>query len=98
MRSSWPRMPNDIVRIIVSGLVQGVGYRYYIYRQAVALGLTGYVANLPTGQVEIVASGEKGLIGEMVELARVGPRYASVSDVQLERIEPDHTYRGFVIR
>jgi acylphosphatase len=91
-------MPNDTVRIIVSGLVQGIGYRYYIYRQAVQLGLTGYVRNLPTGQVEIVASGDKGLIDEMVEAARVGPRYASVSDVQLERIEPDRTFRDFVIR
>jgi acylphosphatase len=91
-------MPKSTVRIVVSGLVQGVGYRYYIYRHAVALGLTGYVANLPTGQVEIVASGDKGLIDELVTAARVGPSYASISDVHLEEITPKEPFRSFGIR
>lgn len=91
-------MPGKTVRIIVSGLVQGVGFRYYIYRQAHSLGLTGYARNLPTGQVEIVASGEKGLIDELVKAARVGPSYASVSDVELEEIELSETFKDFGIR
>ena len=91
-------MPEDTVRIIVSGLVQGVGFRYYIYRRAQSMRLTGYVKNLPSGQVEIIASGEKGLIDEMIDAARVGPSYASVSDVHLERIEPATTFRDFSIR
>jgi len=91
-------MPEDTVRIIVSGLVQGVGFRYFIYRQAQSLGLTGYVKNLPSGQVEIVASGEKGLIDEMVRIARTGPSYASVSDVDLEKIDSPTTFNDFGIR
>lgn len=91
-------MPGKAVRIIVSGMVQGVGFRYYIYRQANSLGLTGYARNLPTGQVEIVASGEKGLIDELVKVARVGPSYASVSDVSLEEIELKEDFKNFGIR
>jgi acylphosphatase len=91
-------MPGKAVRIIVSGLVQGVGFRYYIYRQANSLGLTGYAENLPSGQVNIIASGEKGLIDELVKSARVGPSYASVSDVQLEEIELEETFKDFGIR
>lgn len=91
-------MPEDTVRIIVSGLVQGVGFRYYIYRQAQSLGLTGYVQNLPSGQVEIIASGNKGLIDELVKITRAGPSYASVSDVSLERIDPPLTFNDFGIR
>jgi len=91
-------MPGNAVRIIVDGMVQGVGFRYYIYRQANALGLTGYARNLPSGQVEIVASGDKGLIDELVKAARVGPRYASVSDVMLEEIELKEDFNNFGIR
>ena len=91
-------MPEDTVKIIVSGLVQGVGFRYFIYRQAQSLGLTGYVKNLPSGQVEIVASGEKGLIDELVKIARAGPSYASVSGVDLGKIDPPATFNDFEIR
>lgn len=91
-------MPEDSVKIIVSGLVQGVGYRYFIYRQAQSLGLTGYVKNLPGGQVEIVACGVKGLIDDLVRTARVGPSYASVADVSLEKIEPSPAFNDFEIR
>ena len=79
-------------------MVQGVGFRYYIYRQAHALGLTGYARNLPNGQVEIIASGEKGLIDELVKAARVGPRYAAVADVSLEEIELKEDFKNFGIR
>jgi acylphosphatase len=79
-------------------MVQGVGFRYFIYRQAKSLGLTGYTRNLPTGQVEIITTGEKGLIDELVKVARAGPSYASVSDVQLEEIELSETFNNFGIR
>jgi acylphosphatase len=90
-------MAGTAVRIIVSGLVQGVGFRYYIYRQANSLGLNGQVRNLPSGQVEIIAAGEKGLIDELVKAARVGPSYASVSKVSLEEFEPDEPFTSFRI-
>ncbi|MCK5128011.1 MAG: acylphosphatase [candidate division Zixibacteria bacterium] len=86
------------VRIIVSGLVQGVSFRYFTYKTAINLGITGYARNLPTGQVEIIACGDKGMIDELVEAVRIGPSYSSVSDVQLEEIPMVETYSKFDIR
>jgi len=91
-------MPSSNVRIIVNGLVQGVGFRYYVYRQARSLGLTGYARNLPSGQVEVVACGEKGLIDELIKAVRNGPRFASVAEVYLEEINPVEKYKDFNIR
>ena len=90
-------MPKSAVRIVVTGLVQGVGFRYFVHREAARLELDGYVSNLSSGQVEIVACGPKGLIDELVKAVRVGPRYASVSDVQLEEITPPDSVKGFLI-
>jgi len=88
----------DSVRIIVSGLVQGVGFRYFTYKQARSCNLKGYAHNLATGQVEIVAVGEKGQIDEFVKAIRVGPSFASVSGVELEKIELKETFNDFHIR
>ena len=90
-------MQNSTVRIIVHGLVQGVGYRYYILREANKLGLAGYVKNLPAGQVEIVASGDKGLVDAMVEAARAGPRHAAVAEIELEEFQPQEPFTDFRI-
>jgi len=84
--------------IIVHGLVQGVGFRYFVHREASRLGLTGYAENLMTGEVRIVTEGERGMIEELVKAARVGPRSAQVSGVQVEWRKPEHRFSGFDIR
>ena len=93
-----PRNNSHTVRITVSGFVQGVGFRWFVLRQAQSLGLKGYARNLNSGQVEVVASGDKGLIDELVKSLRVGPSYASVSGVQLEEINTDEKFNDFGIR
>lgn len=91
-------MPVSNVKLTVSGLVQGVGFRYFVSRRARDLGVTGYAKNLSSGQVEIVACGERGLVDELVKSVRIGPRFASVSGVELEEIEIDTPYTNFGIR
>ena len=59
--------------IIVSGLVQGVGFRYYTVKHALRIGLTGYVMNLTDDRVVAVAEGEVHQIEELYECMRVGP-------------------------
>jgi len=76
--------------IIVKGLVQGVGYRWFVERHAKQLGLTGYVRNLPDGDVEVVVEGARSLIEELIRELKVGPRFASVEDVRVTW----HPYRG----
>jgi acylphosphatase len=74
-------------RYLVSGMVQGVGYRYFVQRVAERLGLAGYAKNLRDGRVEVYAIGaEKDLIALRAQLER-GPGSASVSGVS-ESDEP----------
>ena len=65
-------------KIIVSGLVQGVGFRYFLYNEAKALNLTGYVKNLYNGDVEAVVEGEENVIKQFYEKMQKGPRLAFV--------------------
>lgn len=83
--------------IIVSGLVQGVGFRYFIYRKATELELRGFVRNLYNGDVEIVVEGEKDKIQILIEHAKIGPRSAFVKDVQVEWEEDKNEFTDFRI-
>jgi acylphosphatase len=68
-------------RFYISGMVQGVGFRFFAQRVAERLGIAGYVKNLPDGRVEVYAIGtEKQLRAMRGELKR-GPRAASVDEV-----------------
>ena len=75
------------VRLLISGQVQGVGYRDWARREAVALGLTGWVRNLRDGRVEAVASGEEHAVGRFVERAKQGPWSARVDGVEVSACE-----------
>jgi len=71
------------VHLIVSGKVQGVGYRYFTVERARDMGLTGWVRNLSNGSVEIRATGQDDEIGEFLRIVKRGPSYSRVSDVVL---------------
>ncbi len=68
-------------RFVVHGRVQGVGFRYFVVRQARVLGLIGWVRNLPNGTVELVAAGSNYTIDELETLLREGPVYSRVDRV-----------------
>jgi acylphosphatase len=72
-------------RFLVSGVVQGVGFRWYVARQARALGLAGFARNLPDGRVEVVAVGADGAgLDRLEQLLRAGPAHAQVERVERE--------------
>ena len=84
-------------KYIVSGRVQGVGFRFFTERVAGELGLRGYVKNLWDGNVEAYAIGDENQLEEFKRRLTEGPRMACVESVH-ESDEPiDKTYRGFVI-
>jgi acylphosphatase len=68
-------------RFLVSGLVQGVGFRWFVARHARALGLTGFARNLPNGTVEVVVSGPDDVLPELERLLMAGPASAQVDHV-----------------
>ena len=86
------------VHIRVSGLVQGVGYRYFVLRVARRLSIVGYVRNMYNGTVEIIGEGEIGVLNQLVEEARIGPISSNVRRVNIEWQEPTGEYSIFEIQ
>jgi len=78
----------EVVRLRITGRVQGVGYRAWVMRRAQAMGLTGWVRNRLDGSVELLAGGEPAAIARLVAACRTGPRGARV-DAIAEQTEPD---------
>lgn len=73
-------------RIVVSGMVQGVGYRYFARRIAKSLGLRGWARNRPDGSVELLAEGNEDDLLALVEGLRQGPLIADVETVEVEEV------------
>jgi acylphosphatase len=71
------------VRLVITGTVQGVGFRAFVERQASALGVTGTVRNLSDGGVEAVVHGADGAVEAMIAACRRGPSAANVREVQI---------------
>lgn len=72
----------------VSGRVQGVGFRDWTRRKAAGLGLSGWVRNLSSGDVEALFSGPTDDVERMLAAARRGPQLARVDDLKVEDVEP----------
>lgn len=86
------------VEIVISGVVQGVGFRYFVYRVAHEVGVVGWVRNLPDGRVQIVAEGDAVQLEALVEEMKVGPRHASIQDVALRWSEAEGKLTTFSIQ
>lgn len=85
-------------RIIVSGLVQGVNFRYFTLKQAQKIGIKGYVRNLPDGSVEAIALGEKWMIDEFTKQLKIGPASSRVTGIDIQPVEADEQFDNFEIR
>ncbi|HEX6163466.1 MAG TPA: acylphosphatase [Vicinamibacterales bacterium] len=85
-------------RFIVSGRVQGVGFRYYALDAARRDGINGYVKNHEDGTVEAVAEGEAEAIERFERALRRGPSRSRVEHVVVDELAPEHGNTGFVIR
>jgi acylphosphatase len=84
--------------MIVKGMVQGVGFRYFVWREATKLSLSGYVRNLYNGDVEVEAEGDRSLLEEFIMEVRAGPRSAHVSDLEIEWRASQARFKGFEVR
>ena len=76
-------------RLLVSGRVQGVFFRNWTLAEARALGLAGWVRNLRSGEVEILAVGPEGALDALTERCRSGPPAARVDDLRVEEAEEE---------
>jgi acylphosphatase len=75
-------------RIVIRGLVQGVGYRAWMARQAAKLGVAGWVRNRDDGSVEALVAGDTAAVEELLRLCRRGPRAAEVMSIEEDLADP----------
>lgn len=83
---------------LVKGRVQGVNFRYYTRSRARALGITGYVRNLPDGSVEVVARGSEPALQALLDWLHQGPPAARVREVQVTWQAPYGNFNDFEVR
>lgn len=86
-------------RWVVSGRVQGVGFRWFVLREAQRFQVNGWVRNLPDGRVEVCAHGNEPELRLLGEAIARGPRFAAVDHVEkLESSRDVELYNSFEIR
>ncbi|HCC80092.1 MULTISPECIES: acylphosphatase [unclassified Methylophaga] len=83
---------------VIEGRVQGVSYRMSAQIAAQKIGVTGWVRNLRSGQVEMVAEGEPAQLEQLLEWAWQGPNFAQVTDISLEKLTATGEFSLFEIR
>jgi acylphosphatase len=83
---------------LVTGMVQGVGFRMYVHDYAIAFGLTGWVRNTYNGSVEVLAEGSYAQLERLVEKLRMGPRSAFVEELQKEWQPATGEFHTFDVR
>jgi acylphosphatase len=84
-------------RYVVKGRVQGVGFRWYVEREARLLGVGGWVRNRDDGAVEVLASGTGSQLGSLYDRLREGPRAARIDGVEVDDASPFGGYQTFQI-
>lgn len=85
-------------KIIVKGIVQGVGFRYHTQKTATNLNIQGYVKNLADGSVYIEAQGNGLDLTTFLDWVRIGPAHAEVRHFKKEEIPLNNTENSFTIR
>ncbi len=85
------------IDVVVSGRVQMVGFRAFTRRNAILLGVKGYVENMDDGKVHAVLEGENHQVEKLLEMVRQGPPMSEVREVKVKDIEKGK-YMNFDIR
>ena len=91
-------MPLKEAYVRVSGIVQGVGYRWQAVQKAESLGLKGWIRNRPDGYVDAILQGEETAVQDMIDWMKKGPPHAVVCDVSVQWSFPENLFEDFRIR
>lgn len=76
------------MHVIVTGLVQGVGFRYFTVMQARGIGVGGWVRNLNDGSVEVEVQGRRLAVAKLLSWLKVGPKWAHVESIDARPLPP----------
>jgi len=83
------------VHLLISGFVQGVGYREFVKREAEKLGIVGWVRNLPDNRVEVLAQGSENDLNKLIKICEKGLFLADVKNIAIEWQEPQEQFESF---
>ena len=83
------------LKAIVSGRVQGVGFRYFVKIHADDLNLKGYARNLADGRVEVIMQGGNAEAEQLLKLLRQGPSFSTVTSVDHHEVQTSEIYPNF---
>jgi acylphosphatase len=83
------------VHLLISGFVQGVGYRQFVKRAAVSLGLVGWVRNLPDRRVEALVTGSKTDLRKLIDRCKKGSFLSRIDNIQADWLEKEEVFDGF---
>jgi len=97
METEEPKTKQETIRahVTITGYVQGVFFRETCIKEALDLGVTGWVKNTEEGGVEAVFEGEENLVKEMILWCKDGPRLSRVENVDVEYEEPTGEFNSF---
>ncbi len=84
--------------IIAKGKVQGVGFRNYVYTNAIDLDLKGYTFNLKNGNVLTLVEGEKEIIEKLIKFIKKGNTLSIVEEVDVTWNSPTGEYHDFIVK
>jgi len=88
----------ESIELIISGRVQGVGFRHFAANQARALHIQGFIKNLYDGRIEIIAQGEKDALELFICQLNNGPRLAHVCDIEQSIFVGKENFTDFSVR
>jgi len=91
-------MPIKSVYLIITGRVQGVGFRYFAEQKALEFNISGWVKNNPDGSIEIEATGDPENIVVYIDWMKIGPTRAIIKTFSVSEITPIRTFTNFTIR
>ena len=97
MTSSREQSSTLACRFVVRGRVQGVGFRWFVEREAHILQIAGWVRNNPDGTVEVLAQGTRDQLSGLRSRLREGPRAARVDNIEESEAEPVNGLNSFRI-
>ncbi len=98
MTSKHDHSPAQARRFLVRGRVQGVGFRWFVEREAHILQITGWVRNNPDGTVEVLAVGTRDQLAGLRSRLQEGPRAARVDNIEESEAEPVAGLNSFQVR
>lgn len=86
------------IHAVITGRVQGVGFRSFVEDEADNLGITGWVRNMYSGEVEVIAEGNEKDLEQFCQKIKAGPSLSYITDFKLEWLPATAEYRNFNIR